>query len=248
MDYIVGFLIATAIGLTGVGAGTITAPVLMLFFHLSPAVAVGTALSYSAVVKLAVLPVYFTRKQIHWRILALLCAGGIPGVLAGVYLIGSLSGRNHDNLLYFVLGATILLTASYSLYRAVKNRLFGASRDRAKWLPPIAAFIGTEVGFSSAGAGALGSLALLNLTQLTPAAVVGTDVVFGLVLSLIGGGFHFFSGHYDATLLPHFIMGGIAGALVGANLSAILPPRPLRVGLAVWLASLGVQLCWKAIA
>ena len=32
MEFLVGFLIATAIGLTGVGAGTITAPVLMIVF------------------------------------------------------------------------------------------------------------------------------------------------------------------------------------------------------------------------
>lgn len=33
MDYFVGFIIAAAIGLTGVGAGAITAPVLMFFFR-----------------------------------------------------------------------------------------------------------------------------------------------------------------------------------------------------------------------
>src|ERR1035438_1621109 len=145
MDYVVGFLIAAAIGLTGVGAGTITAPVLMIFFRLSPAIAVGTALTYSAVVKLAVLPVYFGRKQIDRRILLLLCAGGVPGVLIGVYLIGSLSGRSHDSVLFFVLGGTILLTASYSLSRTLHSRLIGMSRDRARWLPPIAAVIGAEV-------------------------------------------------------------------------------------------------------
>ena len=52
--------------------------------------------------------------------------------------------------------------------------------------PPIAAVIGAEVGFSSAGAGALGSLALMSLTPLTAAQVVGTDVVFGLVLVSVG--------------------------------------------------------------
>jgi uncharacterized membrane protein YfcA len=171
----------------------------------------------------------------------LLCAGGVPGVLTGVYLIGNLSSGKHDNILFFVLGATILVTASYSFYRALRSRLIATSRDRSGWLTPIAAVIGAELGFSSAGADALGSLALLNLTTLKPAEVVGTDVVFGLALSLIGGSFHFFAGHYDAVLLPHLILGGVAGALAGANLSAILPARPLCVGLAVWLASLGLE-------
>ena len=34
---------------------------------------------------------------------------------------------------------------------------------------------------------------------------------------------------------------------VGANLSAIVPSRPLRMALSVWLASVGAQLCWKAV-
>ena len=56
MEFILGFLIAFAVGLTGVGAGSITAPVLILFFHMKPAVAVGTALSFSAAIKFVVLP------------------------------------------------------------------------------------------------------------------------------------------------------------------------------------------------
>jgi uncharacterized membrane protein YfcA len=92
----------------------------------------------------------------------------------------------------------------------------------------------------------MGSLALLNLTRLTPAQVVGTDMVFGLVLSLLGGGLHFSAGHYDATILPKLIIGGVVGALMGATLSSIVPARPLRLGLSVWLATLGAQLCWKA--
>ena len=53
--------------------------------------------------------------------------------------------------------------------------------------------VGAEVGFSSAGAGALGSAALLSLTPLLPAQVVGTDIAFGFVVSLIGSGAHWFS-------------------------------------------------------
>ena len=66
--------------------------------------------------------------------------------------------------------------------------------DHARWLPPIAALIGGEVGFSSAGAGALGRSCLLNLTKLTAAQVVGTDMVFGFTVSTIGGGLHLIAG------------------------------------------------------
>ena len=43
---------------------------------------------------------------------------------------------------------------------------------------------------NSAGAGALGSAALLSLTPLPPAQIVGTDILFGFVVSLIGSGAH----------------------------------------------------------
>lgn len=247
MELLLGFLIAAAVGLTGVGAGTITAPALILFFHLSPAVSVGTALVFAAVIKLAVLPVYLRRRQVGLRVLLLLCAGGIPGVLSGVYLINRLNARSHESILFSLLGATVLIISLFNLYRALHDFSRDAQKDRSHWLPPIAAAIGAEVGFSSAGAGALGSLALLNLTKLSPAEVVGTDMVFGLVVSLIGGGLHFFAGHYDPVILPKLILGGVAGALFGANLSSIIPPRPLRMALSVWLASVGLQLCWKAI-
>lgn len=248
MPFLVGFVIALAVGLTGVGAGSITAPVLILFFAISPADSVGTALIFAAVIKLAVAPLYLLRGQVDRRVMLLLCAGGLPGVLLGVFLIGALNVLHYERVLFVLLGTTVATMALYSIYRTLQKGRRDRSNDRHGWLPLIAAGIGTEVGFSSAGAGALGSLALLNLTSLTPAQVVGTDMMFGLVLSLVGGGFNLTAGHYSSALLWKLIAGGIAGVLMGANLSAVLPPRPLRVGLSVWLSFIGAQLAWKGLS
>lgn len=247
MEYVIGFLIALAVGLTGVGAGSLTAPILILFFHTSAAVSVGTALAFASVIKLAVMPLYLRRRQVHFRTLLLLCAGGVPGVLAGFFLIGLLDARKHENVLFLLLGSTIVSMALYNLYRSARAQKDIVNRDRSNWLPWIAAGIGAEVGFSSAGAGALGSLVLLNFTPLSAAQVVGTDMFFGLVVSVVGGGFHMFAGHYDNAMLLKLVIGGLAGAFAGANLSAILPSRPLRIGLSLWLASMGAQLCWRAL-
>ena len=246
MEFILGFLIAGAVGLTGVGAGSITAPVLILFFHLKPSVAVGTALSFSAAIKFAVLPLYLKRRQVDYRILRLLCLGGVPGVLTGVQILSRLDTSDHEHSIFLLLGATIFTVSLGSLYRTIRNRIATTGTDRSGWLPPIAAVIGAEVGFSSAGAGALGALVLLNLTTLTPAQVVGTDMVFGFVLSVIGGGLHLFAGQYDQSLLIKLVAGGVVGAISGAMLTSVIPPRPMRLVLSLWLAALGVQLCWRA--
>jgi uncharacterized protein len=247
VPFLLGFLIALAVGLTGVGAGSITAPVLILAFAVSPADAVGTALIFAAVIKLVVAPVYLLGKQVDGRVLRLLCAGGVPGVLGGVYLIRLMNVRHYERTLFVVLGFTIAVMALYSLYRTFQKSLERRRADSTGWLPAIGLGIGAEVGFSSAGAGALGSLALLNLTSLTPAQVVGTDMLFGLVLSVLGGALNLTAGHYSPDLLWKLIAGGVAGVLAGAKLSAVLPARPLRVGLSVWLCVIGAQLAFKGL-
>jgi uncharacterized membrane protein YfcA len=248
MEYVVGFLIALVVGLTGVGAGSITAPVLMLFFGLPPVESVGTALIFAAVIKVAVIPIYLARGQVHFRTLALLCLGGIPGVITGFFLLGLLNAHRQQSALLLLLGLTIVTMALINVVRSLRQSKQVRRRDRPRWLPGIAAVIGAEVGFSSAGAGALGSVALLTLTSLTAAQVVGTDMAFGLVTSIIGGGFHFGAGHYNATLLMQLIIGGLAGAFAGAGLSSVVPGRALRLALSVWLVLIGAQLCWRALA
>jgi hypothetical protein len=106
--------------------------------------------------------------------------------------------------------------------------------------------VGAEVGFSSAGAGALGSAALLSLTPLAPAQVVGTDIAFGFVVSLIGSGAHWFTPSSDSTLLLQLIAGGIVGAISGTLLSTHIPRRPLRFALWIWLLVLGGQFLFNS--
>jgi uncharacterized protein len=248
MEFVLGFMIAAAIGLTGVGAGVITTPVLILFLHVPAAQAVGTALIFSTVVKLLAAPVYVSRKQVHWRTLALLVIGGLPGVLAGSLLLEHFNVKRSESLLYSVLGLTIVTIASLNLYKMIRNAQRNEIRDRSRWLPFIALPIGGEVGFSSAGAGALGSIALLGLTALTAGQVVGTDMFFGLAMSTIGGGIQLHAGNYAPELIWKLVVAGIPGAVVGANMASRLPSRPLRYALSVWVIGLGAQLCYRGLA
>lgn len=247
MEFVVGFLIALIVGLTGVGAGSVTTPVLMLFFGLAPAESVGTALAFATVIKVALVPFYMARRQVNFRVLAILCAGGIPGVIAGFYLLEALNVNQQHSTVLLLLGMTIVVISLANVIKTVRGNAERMGRDRSKWLAPISAVIGTEVGFSSAGAGALGSAALLSLTKLAPAQVVGTDMVFGLLTSAVGGGFHLSAGHFSGALLMKLIIGGLAGAFAGAALSSIVPARRLRIALSVWLVIVGTQLCWQAV-
>lgn len=244
MEVIIGFCIAVAIAMTGVGAGTVTAPTLILFLGMPLPAAVGTALIFGAVVKSIAAPVYWIRKQVNFRTLGFLLAGGLPGVIiSSIVLSRTGLGRNQGFLLA-LLGLTIMVTAGRTFFsKSVREGT--PPKDRTNWLPLVAAPIGAEVGFSSAGAGALGTSALLLMTPLTVTEVVGTDLFFGLALSLVGGGAHLAMGDFSSTVVLKLITGGVAGAIVGSLLATRIPARIFRYALAGWLVYLGFELCQK---
>jgi uncharacterized membrane protein YfcA len=249
MELILGFLIAALIAMTGVGAGTITAPLLILFLHVPVPEAVGTALVYSAAVKLVVVPIQIYRRQVDWRALGIMLLSGVPGVVLGAYFFQRIVRTQGNTLwLYLALGSMIVISSAWHIYRHFRP---GGQRSRKTdhpgWLAFVMFPVGAEVGFSSSGAGALGTLALLGLTALDVPQVVGTDLSFGLCLSLIGGGLHLTHGGVNPILLSNLIVGGIAGALVGTGLAPRIPARAMRLALSLWLFALGVQLCWQGV-
>jgi len=249
MAILLGFLIAVAISLTGVGGGVLTAPILILFLGVPPLEAVTVSLLFAAGVKFLIAPAYLRARRVDFGILGRLLAGGIPGVLIGSLAIERLNAAGRSGVLSAILGLSVAIIAALNLFGMWRgSSAEGGARERSRWLPLLALPIGAEVGFSSAGAGALGTLALLNLTTLAPARVVATDVCFGLVLSLLGGGIHWRAGHQLPAVLWPLLAGGAVGAIAGIYVSGILPARPLRAVLCCWLVFIGIELCWKSLA
>jgi hypothetical protein len=247
LEYLIGFFIAMVIALTGVGAGTITAPMLILILHCPPAIAVGTALGYSSVVKFIIAPVQIIRKQVNYRVFGFMLLGGGPGVLLGSLLFRrvSLNAAVFD----WVLGSIIVFCSLMQLAGPYlrKRAETPAIRKERLWLLAVLMFpIGAEVGLSSSGAGALGTLALLSFTTLIPREVVGTDILFGLSVALVGSGMHFVFGAYNMALFTKLVIGGVAGAIVGCAIAPVVPNKQLRFALSVWLLVIGVDFCVRA--
>jgi uncharacterized membrane protein YfcA len=247
MHYVIGFVIALFIALTGVGAGTITVPVLVLFLGVPAQTAVGIGLMFSTAVKLILVPTQIARRNVVWRTLGFMVLGGAPGVLIGSLFLKHLVSTGSQNLLNALLGAILVLTSAWQIlvyFRPMRQN--SISSDRNPLLSCLMFPVGAEVGFSSAGAGALGSAALLSLTSLLPAQVVGTDIAFGFLISLIGSGAHWFSNASAPQLLTELIIGGVFGAICGTFLSVHIPRRPLRFALLIWLFILGGQFLYNS--
>ncbi|AEB12598.1 sulfite exporter TauE/SafE family protein [Marinithermus hydrothermalis] len=239
-----GLLIALGVGLSGVGAGTLTAPLLILALGVPPAEAVGTALVYGALAKLLAGGVYLARGQVDAGVLGRMLLGGVPGVVLGSLFLDRLKAQG--GVVLAVLGGTVAFSALWGLGRALSGRAVPKARPH---LIPLGAFgIGLEMGFASAGAGALGTLLLLGTTRLAPARVVGTDLAFGLVAATVGGGLHLGMGNVNLPLLAELALGGSVGAVAGAFLAGRIPARPLRLGLLAWLVLVGASLVYRGLA
>jgi uncharacterized protein len=243
MNFLIGFLIAVAVGTTGIGGGCFTVPALVLIVGLGAGEAVGTAFVYAGVIRLIAAPFYLAGKHFNARYLWLLLLGAIPGLLIGTLLLHSL-GREAGNPVVIIL-IGLILAASAGITFAPRAQKLDFARKNSRWLPFLALPIGIESGFSSAGAGALGTVLLLNYSEMTAPQVVGTDLVFGLVLAAIGAAFHWKFGAINTPVLTQLLAGGIPGVLFGCALARVVPARRLKLVVAAVAIFAGVQLIWN---
>src|SRR6266704_376008 len=243
MNFSIGFLIAVAVGLTGIGGGSFTVPALVLIVGLTAGEAVGTAFVFAGVLRLVAAPFYLLGKRFHARYLWLLLLGAIPGLVLGTFVLRLLGEEGGNPVVVIVLGIVLAASSSVTFAPRVQNPAFAQKNSR--WLPWLALPIGVEAGFSSAGAGALGTVLLLNYSEMTPPQVVGTDLVFGLVLAVIGGAFHWKLGAINSLVLGQLLAGGVPGVLFGCALARHVPARKLKLVIAMIAVFAGVQLVWN---
>jgi hypothetical protein len=142
-----------------------------------------------------------------------------------------------------LLGIILAASSSVTFFRRIQNPAFAAKNHR--WLPWLALPIGLESGFSSAGAGALGTVLLLNYSEMSPSQVVGTDLLFGLVLAVIGSAFHWSFGSISTPILFNLLLGGVPGVVLGCLLAPKLPAHKLKAIVAVIAICAGLQLVWS---
>jgi uncharacterized membrane protein YfcA len=242
MNSLVGFLIAAAVGLTGIGGGSFTVPALVLLAGLTAGEAVGTAFLFAGVLRLIAAPFYLFKKQIHARYLWLLLQGAVPGLLVGTWALRLLNRNAGSPVVILLLGILLAASSSLTFFRRVQNPAFAGKNHR--WLPWLALPIGVESGFSSAGAGALGTVLLLNYSEMTPAQVVGTDLLFGLVLAVLGSAFHWTFGSISMPILVELLLGGIPGVVLGCLLARSVPAGKLKTVVALVAIFAGLQLVW----
>ena len=254
LNSVAGLGVGMMVGMTGVGGGALMTPILVLLFGVAPAAAVGTDLWFAAITKLAGGAVHHRQGSVDWQVLRRLCAGSLPASLATLaWLHFSGIAQTKSGFILTALGSVLLLTAVAMVFKRQTHALGQALRSTApesfkRAQPALTVVAGAILGFlvtlTSVGAGALGAVMLVYLYpfRMTPARLVGTDIVHAIPLTIVAGTGHLLMGNVNPTLLGALLLGSIPGIVLGSLIGNRAPEHVLRGAIALVLALVGVKL------
>ncbi|WP_456401008.1 sulfite exporter TauE/SafE family protein [Persephonella sp.] len=234
---LIGAVLGLIIGLTGIGGGMLTTPVLTIFMGVPINTAVGTSLLFSAITKVFASGIYIKRGLVCTKLTLLLASGSIPGAFLGSYAFHYFFEKYPvvaSKVVPAFIVVMILVSCAFSYYRMfTKSEVIQNFdiRSRPYLIPIIGLVVGFDIGFTSVGAGVIVASILLALCPMNPSRIIGTDIVHGFLLSIFAGGLHYSFGGVDTDILFKLLQGGIFGVILGSLISPYLPQKPFRFAL-----------------
>jgi uncharacterized protein len=252
-----GFAVGLLVGMTGVGGGSLMTPVLIVFFGIHPATAVGTDLLYAAATKTAGSFVHGFNRTIDWRVVRRLALGSVPMTVVTLLVLSrfDLDSKPARDLITAALMVALFATAVALIFR---DRIAKRYATRIDALQPrqvafltvcVGAVLGVLVSITSVGAGAIGVIALVMLYPGIPTArIVGSDIAHAVPLTLVAGVGHWFLGSIDTGVLFSLLLGSVPGILLGSQAAVRIPELALRLVLAVTLIVVATKLSFDVHA
>lgn len=248
---VMGFLVGSMVGLTGVGGAALLTPVL-IFLGIHPSIAVGTDLAYNSVTKLFGSLQHWRQKTINFKLVKYLAIGSIPSAVfaVGVSHFFHTFFHNQDIVIKHALGYILIIIALITLINTFfLNNNFKLNYFQIKPLHEksgltiiIGVIVGFFVGLTSIGSGSLFALIMLYFYKITPSELIGTDIAHAFLLVTSAGIIHASIGNVNYLLVLNLLLGSIPGVVLGSTLSSRLPTKPLRAILAVMLLISGLKL------
>jgi uncharacterized protein len=229
-----GAIVGLAVGITGVGGGSLMTPALISGFGINPAVAVGTDLAFAAITKTVGVAAHHNTKMIHWKVTALLIASSVPGCLLALATMQDQPSHTAQFTIKRMLAIALVLTVIALLLKNHLPQFDWKSKSSTRALRVILTIvagllIGWAVGWSSIGAGAIGCTVLTLLyPEWSTQEVAATDIAYAVPLTAIGAIGHGLLGHIDFALLLALLIGSTPAIWCGVKLGRRLTPATSR--------------------
>jgi uncharacterized protein len=250
LKILIGFVVGTLIGMTGLGGGVLLLPLLIFVLKVPPILAVGSDAVFNFFTKIGSSWVHLRKGTVRRKVVLALAVGSVPGSIAGVSLLGHLRqvyGTGVNALITSAIGLLLVCIPTLLLFQTrIEEHV--ASRP-----PTMKSFVGMSVigllagflvGMTSVGSGSIIMMLLLLFYSYAPKVMVGTDIVHAVVLTGVTSVMHWRIGNVDPRLVASLLIGSIPGGLLGSHLSTRVPVLWLRRILCAVLLATGARMLW----
>ncbi len=231
-----GIVIGLLLGIIGGGGSILTVPILVYLLDQPVHEATTTSLIVVGLTAVVGLIPHARAGRVAWKTAAMIGLAGIPGAVIGAWLNRQVPG----DVLLGLFGLLMVVIAILML-----SGRPGARETDAPRIPAMAATglgIGIMTGFFGVGGGFLIVPALVMLLGLSMPVAVGSSLLVIAINSFSGSVSHGLDAVSNLPLALAFVVGGSIGSLSGARVAGRLDERWLRIGFAVFVATLGVAL------
>lgn len=242
-----GAAVGLAVGITGVGGGSLMTP-LLLMFGFPPHIAIGTDLMYAGIAKTTGVVMHAQKGHINWKVMGTMAAGSLPASFITIVWLSQFEQPDHyQEFLTATLGFMLVATALVIVFRQKLSLLYHPKQQNTQNRSLKIVFVsglvlGSLVTLTSVGAGALGTAILMLLFPMMNAKnIVGTDLAHAVPLTLIAGLGHVFLGNVDYSLLAALLIGSIPTIYLGTRIAGYVPNKVLQPVLASALMAFGVR-------
>jgi uncharacterized membrane protein YfcA len=247
-----GLVVGFVVGLTGMGGGALTTPMLVLLFRVEPLAAVSSDLVAAVVMKPVGGAVHLRSGTVNRRSVLLLALGSVPSAFAGALLLHGLGeGGEAQNVIKYALGIALVAGSAGiggrillgSKQAAHRGEALATSAARDAVTVAVGVLGGLIVGLTSVGSGSIMVVLLMMLyPRLSTSELVGTDLVQAIPLVAAAAAGHLLFGDFRLGLTVSLLIGSIPGVYCGARLSSKAGLPFVRPALAVVLLLSGAKL------
>jgi hypothetical protein len=236
-----GTVLGFIIGLTGVGGGVLTVPILIQIIRLEPICAVGTASFYVVLTKIYAVIKHYRQETINFQVGIKFLKSALPGVICSALVIKctkTFMSSSEVQLLQNIISHLIIISIGFSLvvllfdYSKAKTTFFSSGLGKVFRVLCIF-FIGAIMGATSVGGGILIIPAILLFYRET-SKYVGTSIFIAVLTMIVMSciyafiGQHTHSGDVAFNVAITMSIGSLFGTHYGSALSKKIPPRPLQ--------------------
>jgi uncharacterized protein len=239
----IGALIGFSAGLFGIGGALIATPLLNIFAHLPPMLALATPLPTALPSALSGCVAYYREGLIEFRVVRFVLAGALPASLLGTWLTKFIAG----DAMMLVTGAFMLLVGGTFF---VRGWLLAEAKEREIRLQPTSLILtgigaGLIAGFLAIGGGLVLVPMFVRLNHMKFKQATATSLFCVAVLSVPATLGHWALGHIDWGVALILALASTPMSFLGARAAITLRNRTLERIYGTFMIAFAVYFLWR---